>query len=315
MLRHVETAFRHWRLLVVALLLPPLVSLGYSVAQPARYQSTARLWFSGGPPADQQVLQLRELLKTQPFAQRVLDAAGIKLSSNLTNGVPGLRTLLTLANGGVDPNDPREYMRQNVSVTLDSQQAATITAKATRPGVAAATVRAIYVQYSAAQKALWKARDDSDVRLLTQAVESSAADYKAAQQAVDDYITDHPALKASGRSDANLTVLVTRTDGSRQAYLDLLSRLQQAQLKEATDQASSTGFTVIDPESPATAPVNISRTLLFAGAAGLTAGLMLAALIMVLLTVRDTSIRTLAEVRELTGLTAVGSIRRIGQAG
>jgi capsular polysaccharide biosynthesis protein len=55
--------------------------------------------------------------------------------------------------------------------------------------------------------------------------------------------------------------------------------------------------------------------LLFAGAAGLTAGLMLAALIMVLLTVRDTSIRTLAEVRELTGLTAVGSIRRIGQAG
>jgi uncharacterized protein involved in exopolysaccharide biosynthesis len=112
-----------------------------------------------------------------------------------------------------------------------------------------------------------------------------------------------------------LAALRQTDDLTRQRYEALRAKLDQANLNlqalQGPGGVNGAPFRVIDRAAIPTGPVSRAKTLFAAGGGALGAGLGLAVLMLLVLTVADSSIRRPEEVERLLGLPFAGSIPRL----
>lgn len=340
MWRYLETYFRHPVLFMVpvlaALVLGPLVL----VAQPQRYQATARMWFDsktgiirGSDPSadnpyltvsDQQQQVFTELIRSRSFAVQVAHRGPLAAHLATPEGYTDARgtgavvqaqlsRLVGQRTPSPTPDEVNDLAYQVLSsgvvVTAAGPQIVALSFTAGRQDVAQGTLQAVLDSYSdqilrdrhdQAQSAVAFYQDQSD-RHLDQLHQS--------QQAVATYLQGHPAEAAiGGIPSGTLLGLKNAQDVQQQRYTSLLDKLDQAKLQLAASVIpSASGFRIIDPARVANTALSKSRILITI-LGGLLAGLLVSVVITIITTLGSRTLRGTQDVERALGLQALGHI-------
>jgi hypothetical protein len=297
--RYIETFFRHKVLLLTPLVLTLLVSVWYVTKQPTTFTSSSSVWFdtpvpgpayfdSNGqapPPAQQAQTLLTQLLTTNDFlvntAKRgpFADAMGKGDAAAQENVVAKLGSSV-------------------LSFPL-GPQVLRIQASDRDPKVATANVQAVLDEYFAQVQALRVGRDESSVGYYQPRVESANQALQQAQAAQVAYLDTHPGAGNIGSTDPTYAALSAAVASAQAQFADADKSLTQAKQALATDQGSATSH-VIDPPGDAVANSK-KKTTIFAGAAGLTFGLLISLLGLIAFTAADTAARRREDVETTPG--------------
>ena len=329
MARGTAIVLRHRLLLALVVVCTVATSLAVALAQPRAYEAQASLWFDRDnlgqkvvnsdyvPPAQAYAGVLRDLLGTHSFTAAVADRSGLTayIQSHPTGTGPS-GTLAALTGGyGVLPIDLQadEVLRKGVVVSGTGSQIVTVTFRHESPDVARGVAQAVTDGFLAQLMMSRQVQAKQAVDFYEGQVKEARDQLAAAEQSLASYRAAHPEqTRAGGTPDATMSALQSNVDLCSSRLSALTAKLDQAsEDSAAASTAAPNGARIIDP---ARTPVRaVSRTKLWALAlgGGLAVGLSLCALVVLLISLVDTTIRDPEEVRERLGLELVGTVGRI----
>jgi uncharacterized protein involved in exopolysaccharide biosynthesis len=331
--RYAETYFRHPRLLLLPILIAVVIASAFAAVQPPKYESVARLWIDSSPsdtatwdaytsPADREAAVLAELLNSRSFALRVAHRGSLYsylVSHRQNTSIVSKATdqLARLGIGGTALNGSADDAAYNM-VTMDVKgapsgpQIVTLTVDFTDPEVARSTAQAVVDQFH--DDTLQDQRDQVQAAadFYTKQVADEKTQVATADDSIAQYLASRPELRLpNAPADATLSNLQQADALIRQRYDSLAQKLDGEKLSLAQLNApGSASFRVIDEANQPTQPITSKKALAFAIGGGLVAGLILTLLLLVLLTLADTTIRRPGEVDRLLGLRLIGTVPR-----
>jgi uncharacterized protein involved in exopolysaccharide biosynthesis len=307
-------------------------SLVFVLLQPASYSASTKLWIDrtaiGAPPiqnqyisaADEQAAVLQELIKTRSFCIKVARRSPLADDLRHSSG----SDLVTRALTATGLRHPRALsdadlgdliystLTKHVIVDSSGPQIVTVTFDYANARVAGLTVGAIVDQFLEEVLGSHRAQVQSTVDFYTQQTAAAESDLAKGDQAVFQYIDAHPEQAKLGTApDATLIQLQREDELARQRYTAILQKLDQAQLDAAALKYSlPDGFRIIDPAEIPRQPLSPIKLVAGAAAGGLGAGLLLALLALLVLTMADSSLHRAEEVEQLLGLRVVGLVKK-----
>jgi uncharacterized protein involved in exopolysaccharide biosynthesis len=331
-IRFLETFFRHRMLVVVPVLLGLMVSVGYALAQPPKYEALASLWVDNSvpgnqtstspadqyiQPSDQQVAAIHELLATRAFdvaiAHRGPLAQYLAAHPNEQKGlaaIPVVGKLFRSTSGSVDDRAATELPAE-VSVTAAGPQVISLAVQESNGDVAAGTAKALVDQFLAQILASKTANDQAAVDYASGQVSGAQTTLLKAQAALTAYLQAHPGVPASGSGDAAASQLAQSVDLASRRHTALLDQYEQAQL-DLANVSTQAGVRVIDEPSTAGTAVGAKKAVLMAGIAGILIGLVIGVVVLLVLTAVDRTARRASDIEGHLGLEVAAAIPGFG---
>jgi len=335
MLRYVETLFRHPLLLLSPTVVLLVLATGWVTMQPPNYDATVRLWVqrqqlvanpNDNPyltPAQEQAAVLQELLATKYFCLKVGARGGLdkfladpySVRPSLPQRVLAKLGLASPTASGLSGGALEDAITAMVSkaVVLDTgPQMLTITFRGSDPEEAASVAQAIADQFVDESLAAQRTQVSAAVDFYSGQVKQAQAQLSAADAAIDQYLSAHPAQASSNAvPDARMVALKRNDDDARQRVTDLQSKLDQASVDNAALlRPDTSGIRVLDKAEPPP-PNSIKKLLLEAAVVGVVLGLVIMVIGVLLLTLLDSTIRQPEEVEQLLDLRPVGTVPRL----
>jgi uncharacterized protein involved in exopolysaccharide biosynthesis len=333
--RYAETYFGHPRLLLVPILLAVVISAAIASLQPPKYESVARLWIDSSPadvitwdaytsPADREAAVLVELLDSRSFAIKVAHRGSLytyldshrqstSIGSRLTDEMArfGFGTPL----GATTDDAAANVISQDVKGAPAGPQIVTVTVTFSDPAVAKSTAQAVVDQLQDDILQDQRNQVQAAVDFYTKQVADAKAEVSTADNSVAQYLASHPEQRQpNALPDPTLSILQQTDALVRQSYESLAQKLDDEKLSLAQLNApGSASFRVIDQANQPTQPLTSKKALAFSIGGGLVAGLIITLLLVVLLTLADTTIRRPGEVDRLLGLQFVGAVPDVGK--
>lgn len=305
MMRYFETFFRHKLLLCAPVVIALVLGVGYQTKQPAKYESTARMWLdsplpspssvdqpSASPPSVQHQSLLSELLATRAFDVRIADRMRVVAP-------PGTQI-------GADDQIIQSLAHQ-VSTSIPGPQVLALTFTARSQGLAVATGRAVIDEF---MKEITSTRSSRGAALSDyyQARADGAA--KALQDAnakLASYMSAHP-VTAAQPVDNVATQLAQAAAVAQQQFNTMQDNLNQASIN-VTRVADTNVLHIIDAPSVPDAPLGGKKRIVLVGVGAGFAGAIISMLVLIWLTASDSSLRRGEDVERLLGVGVVGVIQ------
>jgi uncharacterized protein involved in exopolysaccharide biosynthesis len=342
-IRYLETFFRHRLLFTAPVVLALVFSLGFALLQPETYTAQARVWYDlkGGldtnsadqalsrytTPAEQQAQVLDELIVTRAFdtkvAQRGPLAGYVRTQDGYAEAVGGVSSLKVKLKGLFGAGGPQVQEGQandlaygllstNVTAFAVGPQIVLVTMSLHNAAVAEATLQALLDQYSDEILGDRRTQAQTAIGFWQQQADKARSDLQGSEQAVTQYIGQHPQLAQSNSSlDPTLTSLRHTYDQNTTRYQSLLDKVDQARLDLAASTTPATsGFRLIDPPRSVSSPLGVRRQLMLAGG-GLFVGLLISLAGVVGMTLLDPTFRRRDDIKHMLGLTVVGTIPKV----
>jgi capsular polysaccharide biosynthesis protein len=322
--RYLEIGFAHKLLLLAPMVAALIGTAAFVLLQPASYQSSATLWVNGGGVGAQsaaaaQADVINQYLKTNAFALTVAQSSPLgdylNTHSDATQGsgiTSQIKALLGRGGSAEKPSDDaiRTYLAAHVTVAQLGPSELTITMNGPTPDVARGSAVALITQLTTAEVAARTTLAQTQLALYQAQLAEQAKVISADLAAVRDYLAAHPNLAKdpnAAATDPQLSVLQDTASVAKQTYVALLAKIDQTQSDLDLARKPNNGpFRVVDsPETPG-AP-SLGKQQLIAGGAGLSAGLLLMALVGALLVRLDTTIHSPDEVHRMVGLAVLGA--------
>lgn len=320
MRRILEICFAHKLLLLAPFAAALIGTAGYVMVQPAAYPSSANIWVNGSgagtqSPAQTQSDTINQLLKSASFAQTVAAAGPLgKYLDAHPDAVQDFSVQELL--GRTQPPTPsadaiRLYLASHVTVTQLGPSELTVTVTMPTPDVAKGTADALLSQLSAAEIAVRTTPTQTQLALYQAQLQDQSAILATDLAAVRAYRAAHPNLQSDPKAaatDSQLAILQDRATVDEQVYLQLLSKIQQAQSDLAlANQPKLAPFRIVDAPQTPLSQSRFGKQILIAIAAGLIVGLGAVGAMGALLVRLDTTIHAVSEVQAMLGLRVIGS--------
>jgi uncharacterized protein involved in exopolysaccharide biosynthesis len=342
MVRYLETFFRHQLLFLIPIAVILAVSGAVVLRQPVVYTATTRLWVdrpalgttdetASNPftaPSADQVASMQELLNTRYFTVRVAHrgplAAYLAAQPIAASGLGWVKAQLG-GHGGArlptaDEVDGSSYDilsgGKNILVTPAGPQIVQIDFTFGDPKVASGTVTAVVDQFLEETLTSRKARSQVSERFYTGQLKTAQEALAAADGAVNQYLAQHPELRAiNALPDARLVELQRADAQARDTMSNFQTKVDSAKLDQAALGApGASGLRLLDAaDVPAQASVS-RRLLVQALAAGLGLGLVVVILGLLVVTLADTTVRRAEEVEQAFGLRLAGAVPLVVRA-
>ena len=328
--RYAETYFRHPRLLLVPILIAVLISVGLALVQPPKYESVARLWIDASPsdtatwdaytsPADRESAVLVELLKSRSFALKVAHRGSLyryledhRQNTSIVAVVTEqfARFGIGVSHSGSIDDAAYNVISQGVIGAPAGPQIVSITVSFNDPDVAQSTAQAVVDQLHDDTLQDKRNQVQAAVDFYTKQVADEKTQVSVADNSIAQYLSNFPELRQpNAQSDPTLSNLQQTDALIRTRYETLIQKLDEERLSLAQLNApGSASFRVIDQANQPTQPLSSRKALAFSIGGGVTAGLLLALCLLLLLTLADTTIRRPEEVERLLGLRLIGAV-------
>jgi uncharacterized protein involved in exopolysaccharide biosynthesis len=336
MVRYLETFFRHQLIFLIPVVVILAVSGAVVLRQPIVYTATTRLWVDrpalgttdetaanpfSAPSADQ-VASMSELLNTRYFTVRAAHRGPLAAYLAEQPVAPsGLSWVKAQLGGHGSPRLPTADEvdasafdilsgSKNIIAYPAGPQMVQIDFTFGDPKVASGTVTAVVDQFLEETMTSRKARSQIAERFYSGQLKTAQEGLATADGAVNQYLAQHPELRAfNAIPDARLVEL-QRADA---AARDTMSGFQQKVDSSKLDQAAlsapgASGLRLLDPaDVPAQAGVS-RRLLIQALVAGLGLGLVVVMLGLLVVTLADSTVRRAEEVEQAFGLRLAGAV-------
>jgi uncharacterized protein involved in exopolysaccharide biosynthesis len=308
MVKLLETFFRHKLLLLLPpILIPLLVGPPALLTAPLSYETYAGVWVdkptylnytsdwnSYITPAQNQAGRLNEVLKTRTFLDDVARRTSLAPLVGNTRGEERISTIiiggLTVVPGGGNHllvlrfrGDNAQLSYQILNAIVDAFRDNTANDRMNQAALATSFYQS---QLDTAQQSLSKAQDALQQYL---AVSPAGKDPSSAPNSAGEL------LQALGTQnvDPQLTQLQHDVDFARSQVEHQKSALDQATFDaSASLEGSDLGFQVLDAPTVPTTPIRQTRARIIFPVAGLVAGMILSALLLVLLMASDRAVRS-----------------------
>ena len=320
MARILETCFAHKLLLVGPFIAAVIGTVGYVMIQPAAYQSAANIWVNGSGAGTQSAAQtqsdtINQLLKSPSFAQTVADSGPL---TGYLNAHPdaaqgfSVRSLVGLSRPAKPSADAiRVYLASHVALTQAGPSELTVTVTMPDANLAKGTADSLLNQLTIAEIAVRTAPTQTQLALYQKQLQDQSAVLATDLAAVRAYLAAHPTLASDPKAattDPQLAILQDRATVDEQNYLQLLTKIQQAQSDLAlANQPKMAPFRIVDAPQTPTSQSLLGKQNLIAIAIGLLIGLGAVGALGALLVRLDTTIHEAADVQSMLGLRPLGS--------
>jgi len=298
----VEAFFRHWLLLVVAIVVIPVDVTAWVFATPAQYEAQTGVWvdrptylnFSADeltrylPPATVQRNHLLELMQTRTFISDVIAATALK-------------PLLTDPSGAAATD---QIFARDFDVVQTGDHLLVLQFRAEQQAVAVQVVNSVVNQFrkrvaedrqAQAQLAItfYEGRQ-ADADTQVSGARGDLAKYLAANPSIAQTIASRGLEVA--RLDPQFADLQRRVDTTQSASESARAALAAAQLDySAGVQTDALGFKVVDQTGVSPSPSRQLRKALVYPIVALLVGILLSGSLLILLTLSDHSVRSLAD--------------------
>ena len=300
--RVLEAFFRHWVLILLPAILIPLDLSAAVLATPPQYEATAGMWVENAqylnystddinrylPPSQNQRNRLLELMQTRSFIASIASATSLAPVLQQPGGDEELRQLFARDFDATTGGDHLLTLRFRAEIRAEAENVLTAL-------VTAFKTRAAADRYGQAQVAITFYQDRA-----TQADQALAA----ARTDLTKYLSSNPSLASTlahagidaARTDATYAELQRRVDAAQKDADSASASLDKAQLDvSAGVQGLEFGFRIVDlVQASATASRQLKKVLIYPLLA-LLAGIVLSAALLLLFTLSDHSVRSLAD--------------------
>lgn len=304
MQRALETIFSRWIQLIVLIVVPFAIAMGYVLMQPRQYEATATLWALrryevigatgaesnlAATPAETQATAITEILQTRVFALAIGHQAN--LASAYSASVRSNQDQLE--------SDIFDDISAHVVATAVGVNVISITYDNKSAVIARAVVKAVIDQYSISA-AQFATSESKQLMVIYQQQLAQAQD--ASNQATNTastYLRQHPGASTSKDPEyavlANNASTALATVNQIQGQIDVINSTLQT-----IGAGSNTLFMVVDQPSTGANPISRSKVLIEGAAIGAVAGLLAAIIFIVIMMRRDRSIYSIADLQRIT---------------
>lgn len=311
MRRYVEALFRHPILLTLPLVVAVAASVAYVTSQPQKYRGGLSFWCdtpipnpssvfddpTGPQPADRHRAVLGELLQTQTFLTKVARASPWAEQLDRSSGTNAEALLQRLA--------------RNVGVSTAGPHVLAVSTRGATPTEALELARAIGVAYVTQVNETQHARARSSLGYyhsdLDQANKALSEARARLTQQVQTAQGGGPLGVAGDAAVAQLTQQLSTAQANYEKAKSNVA-MAEAGLSAAGD---SDAVRVFDEPDASEAPIGRRKKLVFAGAAGGFAGMMVSFVTLLLLVVGDRSVHGAADVESMLRMPVVGTIEEL----
>jgi uncharacterized protein involved in exopolysaccharide biosynthesis len=182
--------------------------------------------------------------------------------------------------------------------------------------VATGTVAAVVDQFLDETLTSRKARSQVSERFYSGQLKTAQEALATADGAVNQYLAQHPELRAiNSVPDARLVELQRADAQARETMSNFQQKVDSAKLDQAALSASgASGLRLLDPAVVPAHPSVSHRLIIQAMAAGLGLGLLVVVLALLVVTLADTTVRRAEEVEQAFGLRLAGAVPLAGRA-
>lgn len=304
MQRVLETIFSRWIQLIVLIVVPFAIAMGYVLLQPRQYEATATIWALrryevigatgaesdlNATAAETQATAITEILQTKAFTLAIAHEANLAGTYS-----PSARSNVDQLN-----NAMFDDISTHVSATAVGANVVSITYDNKNAKVAQAVVQATIDQYgiSAAEFATGESKQLLLIyeQQLAQAQDAS----NRANNAASNYLRDHPT--ATTAKDPEYSVLANNATNAISTVNQIQGQIDTINSTLGTIGAgSNTLFMVVDKAAAGANPVSRSKVMIEGAAIGASVGLLAAIIFVVVMMRRDRSIYSVADLQKLT---------------
>jgi uncharacterized protein involved in exopolysaccharide biosynthesis len=203
-----------------------------------------------------------------------------------------------------------DIISKNTIVYAPGPQIVSIDFTSDNPAIASATAQAILDQFLDETLTSGKARSQVVSDFYSGQLKGAQDALSAADLAVNQYLSAHPDLRATGAvPDARLVQLQRMDTQARDTLTGFQQKVDSARLDQAALAApGASGMRLLDPAGVPAATGAGKKVLVTALGAGLGLGALVLVLGLLVLTLADTTLRRPEEVEQALGLTLAGSV-------
>ena len=310
MRRFVQAFFRHPILLILPVIVSLVVSVGYATSRPRVYRAGLSLWcdtpvpapssiFAGDEqPAAAQLAVLNELLQTKTFLTRV--------------GQAGPWAPYLASHSQADDTALLYGLATHIGASTAGRHVLSLSTTGASPNEALDLAKALGTAYVAQINETQQSRAKSSVGFYQLQVDETSKALADAQNKLDRYLLSHQSPTAGPlgpQADAEASQITQQVSAAQSNY-------DQAKANAATaglglSSVSDSGvLRIFDKPTASPNPVSRKKKVIFAGVAGVFAGVTVSFVTLLLLVLGDQSVHGAGDVEGLLGMQVVGTIEQ-----
>jgi len=248
MLVYLEVLFQHWRRFVILLIFLPAAIGMITIAFFPSYRASSQLWVQsfadvglGTPsgwnsyltPSQNLMDELQQLLATKAFNDDLYQSI---VDSGFTDAVQRADVAASIP---------------SIQVTAPGSRLLALSAGCDQRAVCVAVLSRLINLFRDQQIKLQQDQADVAISFFTQQLKTAKPDLKAAQDALERYVAEHPSLRTNPNAatdDIAYNRLLLDVRDKQNKVDDLQSKLDRAQfIQSASDQVLQIGPKVVDP--------------------------------------------------------------------
>ena len=326
MKRYLETLFRHKLLFLTPLIIVPLVTVIVTVLAGRQSEVSAVIWIEPSnvlftiseenpTPNELEALAMTERMTTEAFRTELLDRSGLEARieagewpnpsrlESVLNGNGLLRPLATVLgqktpdSSGAAKDAGLSMIQNSVTITTEGNNLLLVTYRGSEPDLGKTLVEETISLYNETVLEVSKEETNAGVDFLTRLLLTQQDRLDVASDDFQTFLEENPApffgQTRPANEEAELPSLQQDYNLEVALYQAALQRVEDLRLTgEASRTARDLTFQIIDPaDIPQSAGVGL-RTIGMMAFAGFTLGLILGVVPVVLITWRDSKIRT-----------------------
>lgn len=304
MQRVLETIFSRWIQLIVLIVVPFVIALGYAYTQPRQYEASATIWALrryevigatgaesdlSATPAETQAIAITEILQTKAFALAIAHEANLAQTYS-----PSARSNADQLNSAMFDD-----ISAHVTATAVGVNVVSITYDNKSAVKARAVVQATIDQYGISAAEFATSESKQLILIYEQQLAQARDTSNQATNAAATYLRDHPGATTS--KDPEYTVLANNATNALGTVNQIQGQIDTINSTLDTIGAgSNTLFAVVDKAATSANPISRSKLLIEAAAIGGVLGLLAAIIFIVVMMRRDRSIYSVSDLQKLT---------------